>query len=189
MLYITALISFFIVHIIPFNSQLRNRIITYIGSEKRYKLIYRLIILCIFVLGISAWNDFPNIYFYEPPVFMKQIHLAIMLPVVYLWIAAELPNNLKRYIKHPMLTGMKLWALGHLLANGDLRSMILFISFMVFSIIAVVLSNKRTEQKEHKPSPVRDDVKVILISLLVYSTIAIFHGKLFGMPVTPYFTI
>jgi len=187
MLYISALVTFFILHIIPLNKNARKIACDSFG-EKRYRLLFRLSILSCVAMGVYGWNDFPAIYFYEPSVFMKQIHLAIMLPTVYLWIAAEVPNNLKRYIRNPMLTGMKLWALGHLLANGDLRSMILFISFLIFSVIAVIVSNKR-EVVAIKATPLSYDVRVVMASLLVYCTIAYFHGNLFGMPVAHYFAV
>jgi len=120
---------------------------------------------------------------------MKQIHLLIMFPVIFLWVVAEIPNNVKRFIRHPMLTGTKLWAFGHLLANGDFRSMILFISIMIFSILAVVLSNMRGQFEPAKSVSLKYDLVVLLISILGYVALAYFHGDFFGMPVLPYFTL
>ena len=187
MLYITALIIFCTVHAIPLNQKLRIFATNTLG-EKLYLGLFVLIILGSIVMIAWGWSDFPNVYFYEPSILMKQIHLAIMLPVVYLWVAAEVPNNLKRFVKHPMLTGMKLWALGHLIANGDLRSMLLFISILVFSVIAVVVVNKRGELKENKSTPITYDVGVIAVSIIGYSAMVYYHDNLFGMHVMPYFT-
>lgn len=186
MLYLSALIIFFAVHTVPFNKSIRKMATDKLG-EKVYKLLFRLVTFSIVALGVWGWNDFQNVYFYEPPTIMKQVHLAIMFPAVYLWVVAEVPNNLKRFIRHPMLTGMKLWALGHLLANGDLRSMLLFLSFLIFSGIAVIASNKRAERKDIKPAPISYDIGVLVASIMGYSLIAHFHGNLFGMPVVQYF--
>lgn len=188
MLFITALIIFFAAHVIPLNQKFRTLATDKLG-EKPYIGLFVLIILGSIVMMVQGWNNFPNVYFYEPPTLLKQVHLALMLPVVYLWVAAEVPNNLKRFIKHPMLTGMKLWALGHVIANGDLRSMLLFISILIFSVIAVIVVNKREECKEVKSTPIVYDIGVIAVSLMGYSAMVYFHSNLFGMSVMPYFTL
>jgi len=186
MLYLSAIVIFFALHALPFNRNIRNTITSQIG-EKTYKIVFQLIIVATIALGVWGWNDFPNNYFYEPTTFLKQIHLAIMFPVVYLWIAAEVPNNIKRFVKHPMLTGIILWALGHILANGDLRSLLLFISFLSYSIIAIILEEKRDEPKEVIATPLVYDFGVLVASVILYCTLVYFHDNLFGMPVMPYF--
>jgi len=188
MLYISGLIIFYCLHMVPFNYKLRAVFSNTLG-EKLYKLLFSFIILCSILMVIWGWHDFSNLYFYEPPLIMKQIHLLIMFPVTFLWVVAETPNNVKRFVRHPMLMGTKLWAFGHLLANGDLRSMILFLSIMFFSILAVVLSNRRKYFKPAKSMSLSYDLVVLLISILGYFILAYFHGDLFGMPVLPYFTL
>jgi len=185
-MYLSAIALFFAFHIIPFRPKVRSYLAERWG-EKPYKAIFRLCILGCVILGIFGWSRFPVIYFYEPSQTLKQIHLVLMFPVVYLWVLAEIPNNLKRFIRHPMLTGVKLWALGHLLANGDLRSMILFISFLLFSIVAVIASNRRDELKPQRRTPFKYDIAVCLISISLYCLLVNFHGYLFGVPITPYF--
>lgn len=187
MIYLSALALFFSIHVIPFTPKVRSHLVERLG-EKSYKAIFRLCIVGCIILGIFGWSRFPNVYFYEPSLTLKQIHLVLMFPVVYLWVLAEIPNNLKRFIRHPMLMGMKLWALGHLLANGDLRSMILFISFLLFSVIAVVATNRRDELKPQTRTPLKYDVAVCLISITLYCLLVNFHGNLFGVPIKPYFS-
>ncbi|MDX1453070.1 MAG: NnrU family protein [Oleiphilaceae bacterium] len=188
MLYPAALLLFFLVHLIPLNRLWRERFVAQWG-ERRYRAMFRIVIILIVVMGVYGWSDFPNVYFYEPPLYLKHLHIALMLPVVYLWVAAEVPNNLKRVVRHPMLTGMKLWAIGHLLANGDLRSMILFVSFLLFSILAVVISNRRGAWVKPAKQPLKYDVGVIAASVLLYVLLLHFHGHLFGMPVVQYFSV
>ena len=187
MLYILALTAFFSVHIIPLSKKLKTSATAKLG-EKLYRGIFALIALASIALVVWGWRDFPNTYFYEPSVILKKVNFAIMFIAVYLWVAAEIPNNLRRLVRHPMLLGMKLWALGHLLANGDLRSMILFLAFLIYSIIAVVVANRRGTSKEHKAVPIIYDVGVLIVSLVGYSAIMHFHGNLFGMPVVQYFS-
>lgn len=187
MLYISALTLFFIIHIIPFKPNLRLNLTSRMG-EKRYKLLFRIIVVSIVFLGIIGWSQFENIYFYEPSLLLKRIHLVLMFAAVYLWVIAEVPNNLKRFIRHPMLTGMKIWALGHLLANGDLRSMILFVSILIFSVLAVSARNRRDEPPIERPiTPIKYDLAVFAGAVTLYYVLVTFHGNLFGMPVRSYF--
>ncbi len=186
MLYLLGLVTFYLVHLIPFNQNFREHLVEKL-SHKLYLALFALITFLGVILAILGWNDFSNVYFYEPSIFLKQLNLMIMLPVAYLWVAAEVPNNIKRFIKHPMLLGMKLWALGHLLANGDLRSMILFISFFIFSIVATVFANRKPQPESFTSKPITYDIAVVVVSLLGYIAIAYFHGFLFRMPVMPYF--
>jgi len=188
MLYLSALTLFFALHFIPYTENVRQRIVRY-GGEKRYKVICSLAIFGTIAMGVAGWSSFPNTYFYEPSIELKRLHFVIMFVAVYLWVAAEFPNNLKRFVRHPMLTGMKLWALGHLLANGDLRSMILFVSFLLFSVFAVMASNARGEKNTVAITPFRNDILAFGLSILIYALLIHFHGTLFGMPITPYLAL
>jgi len=188
MLYITALILFFAIHSVPVNRTLRDKIASKVG-EVPYQGGFALIALGGIAGIVLGWRGFPNTYFYEPPILLKQINLAIMFPVVYLWVSAESPNNLKRYIRNPMLTGVVLWALGHMLANGDLRSLILFVSFMIYSIIAMVAANRKEGWSQPAPLPWTYDLGVLVVSAIGYSVVAYFHLFLFGMPVLHYSSI
>lgn len=176
---------FFVLHLIPFNRRFRERLVDMLGA-KRYKLCFRIVAVCILLLGIKGWGDFSNIYFYEPSLLLKQIHIAFMLPIVFLLVVAEVPNNFKRLIPHPMLTGVQVGALSHLLANGDLRSMIFFISFFVFATWARWASNKREKQPSYQATNLATDARTCLLVAAVYLLILGLHGFLFGMPVYQY---
>lgn len=186
MAYLTALGLFFLIHLIPLKAGLRERFTARFG-ERGYRRLFRISVLLVVGLGIWGWSDFPNHYFYEPPLFLKQVHIVLMLPVVLLWVVAEVPNNIKRVVRHPMLYGMVLWATGHLLANGDLRSMILFITFLLFSVWAIRASNRRSPPIQHPKKPMRFDLITCLLAILLYALLVYFHGALFGMPVKAYF--
>ena len=60
-------------------------------------------------------------------------------------VAAYIPGNIKRVLKHPMLVGVKLWALAHLLANGDLGSIILFGSLLAWAVYDRISLKHRTD--------------------------------------------
>src|SRR5690606_1370006 len=103
-----------------------------------------------------------------------------------LWVIAEIPNNLHRHIRHPMLSGVILWAIGHLMANGDLRSIILFVSLGLFSVLAIATTKK--PPRHALPVGRYRDVLAILLAVIIYALLARYHGILFGMPISHYYS-
>ena len=82
-----------------------------------------------------------------------------------------------------MLAGVKLWALGHLLANGDLASMILFGSFLAYGVVDMISSNKRAPTAALVASkPIYLDIAVVVVGVVAYGGVAMHHMQLFGVP-------
>ncbi len=99
-------------------------------------------------------------------------------------IAAYVPGNIKRMTAHPMLWGVTLWSLLHLLANGDLAGLLLFGSFGLYSVHAMSSQSARGAKPATQRRPVFYDVATIAIGLLVYWLALTYHGKLFGVAVS-----
>ena len=70
-----------------------------------------------------------------------------------LFFAAYPPTNVKRLLRHPQLTGVALWGVGHLLANGESRSIVLFGGLTLWAIAEIVVINRRDGARD-KPAPV-----------------------------------
>ena len=99
--------------------------------------LYSLVSIAGFVLivwGYGAARPAPILY--SPPAGLAHLNLALMLPAMILLVAAYMPTGrIKKAVKHPMLAAVKIWALGHLLANGELNSVLLFGSFLAYGVI------------------------------------------------------
>ena len=118
-------------------------------GEGRWKGLYSLASLAGFVLVVwgyaRAWPVAPVLY--EPPVFMKHITLALMLPAMIAVMVFNLPpGRLKPALKHPLLVATKIWAFAHLLANGDLASLLLFGSFLGWAVLDRIAAGRRGDQ-------------------------------------------
>ena len=113
--------------------------------------------------------------------------MLIMLPVFVLLVAAYAPGRIQRAAKHPMILAVKIWALAHLLANGDAASVLLFGSFLAWGVIARISLKRRQAANPHVV-PVagsgRNDLIAVVVGLLVY---ALFvwkvHVWLIGVPI------
>ncbi len=103
-------------------------------------------------------------------------------------VAAYTPNNIKRYVPHPMLTGVIIWGVTHMLVNGDVVSLILFGSFVAYSVMAMKLTNRRdqdksSEQDAQESFPVVKDAIVVGIAMLGFLLVLWLHKFLFGRAV------
>lgn len=85
---------------------------------------------------------------YAPPVWTRHLALLLMVPVFPLLLAAYLPGRIQATVKHPMLAAVKLWALAHLLANGNLADLVLFGTFLAWAVA------DRISLKGRNPVPV-----------------------------------
>jgi uncharacterized membrane protein len=128
---ILGLVLFLGVHTLTTQRTLRARVIAATG-EGGYKIGYALVSLLGLVLIVRGFADYRATVMWElwtPPKALKHITEALMLPAVILVVAAYIRGRIYAAVKHPMLSGVKLWAAAHLLANGDLGGIILFGSF------------------------------------------------------------
>ena len=129
---ILGLVLFLGVHVLTTQRDLRARLIAAWG-EGGYKIGYALVSLAglaLIVWGFADYRATGWIDVWYPPKAFKHITVALMLPAVILVVASYIRGRIYTTLKHPMLAGVKLWAAAHLLANGDLGSIILFGSFL-----------------------------------------------------------
>jgi uncharacterized membrane protein len=128
----------------------------------------------------NAWIDV-----WYPPAWTRHVAAVLIWPAIVLVVAAYVPGHIKRVLKHPMLAGVKLWALAHLLANGDLGSIILFGAILAWAVYDRVSLNRRSDPGA-PPIPVggwKNDVAAIVAGTVVYLALAfIFHPLVIGVP-------
>jgi uncharacterized membrane protein len=125
---IAGLVLFLGAHTLTTQRDLRARLVAAMG-EHGYKIGYVVVSvvgLALIIWGFSHYRASGWIEVWSPPKALKYLNTALMLPAVILVIAAYLRGRIYTAVKHPMLAGVKLWAFGHLLANGDLGGIILF---------------------------------------------------------------
>jgi len=180
---ILGLLIFFGMHLIPSFAGFRRMIISKTG-EKRYKVIYSIfsllgIILIIYGMSIATFQPIWN-----PPVWSKNVVIITMPLSFYLFAAADMKSNIKRFFRHPMLLGATLWSGTHLLANGDLAAILLFGSFCAFSLFGIFSANMRGAAKQEKVYPFTRDAATVLASLVAYGIFVLYiHPHLIGAPI------
>jgi uncharacterized membrane protein len=185
---ILGLILFFGVHTLTTQRKLRAQVISATG-EGGYKIGYALASfagLALIIWGFAKYRATGWIDVWYPPVALKHITVALMLPAVILVVASYIRGRIYTTLKHPMLAGIKLWAAAHLLANGDLGSIILFGSFLAWAVYDRISLKYRSDGGA-PPIPVGgpgNDLIAIAVGLVAYLALAFaFHPVVIGVPV------
>ena len=185
---ILGLALFFGVHTLTTQRELRARFVTSMG-EGGYKIFYSLASiagLALIVWGFAHYRATGWIDVWSPPTAFKHITVALMLPAVILVVASYIRGRIYTTLKHPMLAGVKLWAAAHLLANGDLGSIVLFGSFLAWAVFDRI-SLKRRPDSGAPPIPVggpTNDLIAVAVGVIAYLALAFaFHPVVIGVPV------
>jgi uncharacterized membrane protein len=113
-------------------------------------------------------------------------HHAAMLLVLVGFIlvgASHGKSHLKLWVKQPMSIGIGLWALAHLLANGERPAVIFFGTFLLVAVLDIILSSARGKVPHYEPRT-RSDVIAIVVGLILYVVFLFgFHPYVLGVPI------
>ncbi len=184
---ILGLILFLGAHVFVTMRERRGALISSIGFGP-YRGLFALVAIAGLVLigfGFARYRAAGIIPVWDPPTWTRHIVVAAMWPASIAFVAAYLPGNIKRVLKHPMLVGVKLWAAAHLCANGDLGGIVLFgavLAWAVYDRIAV----KRRGDTGAPPLPVggwRNDAIAVVVGTIFYLALGfVFHPIVIGVP-------
>lgn len=181
---IMGLVTLIGMHLVPASPSLRRQLVQRLG-EMPYRGIFALVSLAGFTLIVIGMGKASFIPVWEPPQWGYTVVPVFMLPAFILLVAAYLPGNVHRFTPHPMLWGVVLWAAGHLLANGDLASIVLFGALGLYSVFAMWSANRRgAARTTDRVSPKRDII-VVAVGLGLYIATVFLHPFLFGVAAIP----
>ncbi|WP_230533035.1 NnrU family protein [Microvirga roseola] len=192
-LLVLGLIIFIGTHSFSMARDRRAAVIKRIG-EGSYKGLYSLLSLAGVVLisiGYGQYRAEGYIPVWEPPIWTRHLALPLVWGAFVFFVAAYFPGHITRRLKHPMLAGVKIWAFAHLLANGDLGSIILFGSILAWAVVARISAKRRDVAAQHgapatPPAGFRNDVLATVIGTAAYIAFVIWlHPVLIGVPALP----
>lgn len=129
--------------------------------------------IVLMILGYRA-ADFTSIYTPVPGI--GHLNNLLMLIAVFFFGIGSAKGLLADKIRHPMLTGMVIFAIAHLLVNGDLASLVLFGGLGLWAITEMLLIN-RAEGNWNRPAPgtIKGDIKNLVITLVIYAVVTSIH--------------
>lgn len=189
-LLVLGLVVFFGVHLLPMMSGLREGLRARFGAGA-YRVLFSVgsvlgLVLLIYGYG-AARAEGPAILYY-PPVWLRHLTALLMLPVFVLAVASGAPaGRIKMMVKHPLVLAVKIWAFSHLLANGDVASVLLFGSFLAWAVIDRISLKRRPATLGGATAGVPSlagDIVSIAVGLGLYIAFVLFlHEWLIGVPI------
>ena len=183
---IAGVLLWSLTHFIPSLARpLRESMIETLGNNA-YRGVFSLLILISIGLIVLGWRSTPEVYLYHLPHWSRPVGFLLMILSFILFGAANYPTAIKRVLRHPMLTGMIVWSISHLITNGTTRALILFGGLGIWAIIEILLINAREGTYAPPDAPgFRHEAKGIVISVIVFIVVLFLHPYFAGVSPLP----
>jgi uncharacterized membrane protein len=185
---IVGLVVFLGVHVLTSLRERRAKLIERLGVGP-YKAVYSLVAIIGFtliVVGFARYRATGWIDIWYPPSWTRLVAAVLIWPAFIFVTAAYIRGNIARALKHPMLVGVKLWAAAHLIANGDLGSIILFGSVLAWAVYDRI-SLKHRSDPGSLPIPYggrQSDIIAVVVGTIIYLAFGlVLHPVWIGVPV------
>jgi uncharacterized membrane protein len=157
------------------------------AGEGAYKGLYSLASvlgfgLIIYGFGVARENP---VMLWMPPVGMRHAASLLTLVAFVFLAAAYVPrNSIKARVHHPMVLGVKAWALAHLLSNGSVAHLVLFGAFLAWGVANFIVARKRDRvaATQYPPGTLAATAVTVVVGVLVWAAFAFkLHGLLIGI--------
>ena len=183
-LFLIGLLGFFGLH---FYSALRSRAdgkdLRKRLGEARYMGLYSLLSLAFCVVMLIGYGRAPDgTALWIGPDFARTLSVPLNVLALILLVSAYAPTGrIKRAVHHPMMIATLIWSLSHLFIGGDLKKVLLFGAFALYSAVSVTAAFRRGERVDAFPRTLGDLIAIVgggvLSALLIYGG----HALLFGV--------
>jgi uncharacterized membrane protein len=183
-LLILGLLLFCGIHLIPalapaFRASWQGRL-----GERGYRGAVSLLLLGGVALMVFGWRSALPSSLYLPPPGLHAFALVLLVIAFLLLVVSVRPSRLRQWVRHPQLTGVLLWAIAHLLLNGDSRSLVLFGGLALWALVEIVAISRREGAWVKGATPgVSSEVINLAITAVVLVAVVHLHPYLAGMPV------
>ena len=135
------------------------------------------------VLMVLGYRAAPFVDVWYPPEWARHLNNLMVLIALFMMSPAPKKGRLLWGMRHPMLMGFGLWALAHLLVNGDVASIVLFGGLLVWATAEILVIN-RAEPRWVAPAPgcYGNAAMFALASIVLRWVIGYIHGLIGPSP-------
>ncbi len=186
-LLLLGLVIFIGGHLVTTQREPRTRCIGRFGAGP-YKALYSLVAvvgLVLIVIGFSRYRAAGAIELWTPPGWTRHLALTLMWFAFVAMAAAYAPRGrIAGWLRHPFLVAVKIWALAHLLANGDLGALLLFGSLLAYAVFDRIAVKQRGDAGAPQLSAFNSgDAIAVGVGSLAYVAMLFLHPYLIGVAV------
>lgn len=177
---IFGLVILNIIHLASAVVKVRNHLIMVLGRPL-YFTIYATVSTVGLLLIIFAYWQRELIEIYAVSEWAIIVNRQVMLLAIWLLVSQFFNGYIKKFSKVPLLIAIIIWAFGHLLANGDLYSVVLFSGFLIYGLLAVYFKfkNEIIAHDYHY----KNDIRAFFIGFIAYLVIGYLHYTIAGINV------
>jgi uncharacterized membrane protein len=153
-------------------------------GEGGYKGSYSLLLLGGIVMMVLGWRSTLPTSVYLPSPELRLPAVALVIVAFLMLVVGSRNSRIRQWVRHPQLTGVLLWALAHLMLNGDSRSVLLFCGLALWSFVEILAISKREGPwvKADIPSVGAEVITIVATAAVVVAMI-FGHPYFTGMPV------
>lgn len=167
------------IHLVPVAQGFRTRLVARFG-DKGYRGLFSAVAAAGLILIMLGYHLRPDrVQLFTPSAAARELAPVAVTLAFVLFAAANMRGHVRAGLRHPMLLGLLIWSVTHLLANGDLTGTVLFGSFAAYSIVALVSAIRRRAVKAFLPAWKYDVMAIVGALVLAYVTMRV-HPALFG---------
>ena len=129
------------------------------------------------LLMVLGYRGADYVAVYDPPAWGVHLNNLLMLIAIFLLGAGHSKGRARTWFRHPMLMSVAVWALAHLLVNGDAASLILFGGLGVWALVSILVINRATPDWHRPPAgAIGGDIRLVVITLVAFAVIAGIHS-------------
>ncbi|MFT6104007.1 MAG: putative membrane protein [Paracoccaceae bacterium] len=142
------------------------------------RIVATVLIVAGLVLMVLGYRGAEFIAVWSPPSFLTHVNNLAMVGAIVLFGMSATTGRLRGRFRHPMLGAVMVWAVAHLLVNGDLASIVLFGSMLLWAVGSVVLINRAGPWDRPAPGDAKNDIKLAIISVVAFVVMVGVHSAL-----------
>lgn len=139
------------------------------------KLAVTVLSLAAILLMVIGYRRADVVPVYAPLPGMGHLTDLLMLVALFLFGLSHSKGRLRPLIRHPMLWGVVVWAVAHLLVNGDAASLVLFGGVGLWAVASMLLINAQEIWTPPAPGGLRSDAIALAAAVVLYAAIAGIH--------------
>lgn len=139
------------------------------------------IVLAILLIVIGWRGTVPE-SLYLPSATMRHLGMGLVLLAFISLGAFRGRGRINQWLRHPQLAGVLLWSCGHLLANGEQRSLLLFAGFFIWALVNILLINRRDGAWDRPTyGGIAYDIRALLAGVILFVIFFFAHPWLTGI--------
>lgn len=146
-------------------------------GEGPWKGLIAVVTLLAVVLMVIGYRGADYIPVWTPPAWLWHVNNLLMALAVFIFIAGSFASPVRRRIRHPQLTGVKIWTVAHLVVNGHLAAILLFGGLLAWAVVTVIGTNRRDGPRGTLPQATTTGLLAHLgATVVVFALVVWLHG-------------